>query len=832
MKHTASGKHGVSRMAGAVLAGLMLVTAHGATGAEKTAPAESPKNEEMKMKNQWVQEHLTEAKAKLPFSFVYDGKASDGLLAGWTKKVEEKKLDANRTEHTLRWTDPKSGLEVRCVAVDYADYPAAEWTVYFKNTGTTHTPILENIQGLDAQFDAGAKGEFVLHGIKGDFMGAESYEPYRLALTSGSVTTFSPRGPIWAGDGTGYGLGKSLSMPGTGKSCDGPDGWPYFNLQTPGGGVILAVGWPGQWAASFTRDAGTGLTVRAGQELTHFCLKPGEEARTPLMAMLFWEGVDMVPAQNLWRRWYRAHTLPRIQGKPQPAVASYCGSGNEQEMPIIQAWLDAGIHLDVLWRDAGGSRDDVWFTLNPDPLPYPWPGMYWMNSGTWTPDPKKYPKGFKPYSDWIRTRGMQFMLWFEPERVGDPNSWLGKNHPEWLLPNDNMGAILDEGNPAARQWLTDHISGMIESQGLDWYREDMNGGGPCPAWRKNDAPDRQGMTENLYVQGHLAFWDELRRRHPHLRIDSCASGGRRNDLETMRRAVPLLRSDFQLPSMAGVVEGNQGHTYGLSFWLPFQGSGFSASDPYMCRSFYLPACVFNDSNREPTAAKIKVYRECRQIAPMMLEGDYYPLTAYSLAPENWIAWQFHRPEKGDGVVQVFRRGASSFVRAEFRLRGLDPAAIYEVRNFDAAGSTKVSGKDLMEKGLPVELKERPGSAVIVYTCGVTAAITPDHAVGEQPLPVRFDGSGSSCSSGKLVSYEWEFGDGAISRDVAPAHTYEQTGRHTAKLTVGDDQGRRDTAFITVSVTPADTVAPTITTVDVRIYRMALTAAEVQKVMKE
>ena len=50
-------------------------------------------------------------------------------------------------------------------------------------------------------------------------------------------------------------------------------------------------------------------------------------------------------------------------------------------------------------------------------------------------------------------------------------------------------------------------------------------------------PDRQGITENLYVQGHLAFWDEFRRRNPYLRIDSCASGGRRNDLETIRRAV-------------------------------------------------------------------------------------------------------------------------------------------------------------------------------------------------------------------------------------------------------------------------------------------------------
>ena len=70
---------------------------------------------------------------------------------------------------------------------------------------------------------------------------------------------------------------------------------------------------------------------------------------------------------------------------------------------------------------------------------------------------------------------------------------------------------------------------------------------PLSFWRDNDAEDRQGITEIRHVEGYLAYWDELRRRHPEMLIDTCASGGRRNDLETLRRAVPLLRSDFQAP---------------------------------------------------------------------------------------------------------------------------------------------------------------------------------------------------------------------------------------------------------------------------------------------
>ena len=69
---------------------------------------------------------------------------------------------------------------------------------------------------------------------------------------------------------------------------------------------------------------------------------------------------------------------------------------------------------------------------------------------------------------------------------------------------------------------------------------------PLSNWRENDAEDRQGITENHLVTGYLAYWDELRRRHPNMLIDTCASGGRRNDIETLRRAVPLLRSDWLL----------------------------------------------------------------------------------------------------------------------------------------------------------------------------------------------------------------------------------------------------------------------------------------------
>ncbi len=70
------------------------------------------------------------------------------------------------------------------------------------------------------------------------------------------------------------------------------------------------------------------------------------------------------------------------------------------------------------------------------------------------------------------------------------------------MPGNSAGSVLNDGHPEALDWLINHVDGMIKSQGLDWYREDMNRGHHGAAWRKNDAGDRQGITENLYQVEH------------------------------------------------------------------------------------------------------------------------------------------------------------------------------------------------------------------------------------------------------------------------------------------------------------------------------------------
>jgi alpha-galactosidase len=650
----------------------------------------------MGLAQQWTKAGFDSGVSSLPFSFTYMGKPSAAFLGGWNTKRRSVTLDHYREQQTLTYTDPATHLELRCVIVRYKDYPTVEWTLYFKNTGSSPTPIVQDIQALDTRIPRDGNQEFLLHYSKGSSATPADFQPLKSTLSPTSDQRYAPVG---------------------GRPSDGA--FPYFNLAESKGGVILAIGWPGQWAADFTRDQGVQLRIRAGQELTHFKLLPGEEVRSPLIVLQFYQG-DWIDAQNQWRHWMIAHNLPRPGGTlPTPLLAGgscpYYGpfihNNEENQELFIRRYLEEGIKIDYWWIDAG------W---------YPNDGV-WTNTGTWEVDTSRFPRGLRAVSDYAHARGIKLIVWFEPERV-TPRTWLYEHHPEWLLkvpptpafpPSQKGQRLLDMGNPAARQWVTEHVDKMITEQGIDVYRQDFNIQA-LPFWRANDAEDRQGITEIRYVEGYLSYWDELRHRHPKMLIDNCASGGRRLDLESLRRSVPLWRSDDIIKPL-----DMQNQTYGVSLWFPYNGLASQIAetgnekktiDTYAFRSDMFPSIHAHWDVRRTDidyARLRQLVGQWKKVAPDYT-GDYYPLTSFDASDQAWMAWQFARPETGSGVVQAFRRPGSLNDSVHLKLRGLDPQASYKVTDVDAPGNKVVSGRELMDTGLPVVLRDRPGSLILLY----------------------------------------------------------------------------------------------------------------------
>jgi alpha-galactosidase len=650
-----------------------------------------PQPQDFAYSRAWADRYFADT-TSLPFSFYYDEKKITGIPAAWRPVITARPLDANMVETTYESTCPETGLSVRLELLVYRDFPVVEWVVWFANQSDAATPILRDVQGIDLVLPGDAP---VLTHCNGDFYSPEGYTPCETPLADGVELTCAPNG---------------------GRPCDGA--FPYFRLQFAGGGHTLAVGWPGQWSATFT-GVKQGVAIKAGQERTNLRLLPGERIRTPRITIMSWTG-DTTRAINLWRRWYLAHVLPKTDGQPIPPLLAVAGTDTgeeftaateENQLRYMEKFAQAGIDYDVWWIDAG------WY-----PCKDAKGNRRWPLTGTWHPDPGRFPRGLQPIATKAASHQARLLLWFEPERV-TRDSQLFRDHPEWLLPGgeEDMNSLLNLGIPACRRWLTDHVCALIRQHGIGIYRQDFNFP-PLNYWRNNEAPDRQGMNENLHIQGYLQYWDDLLARNPGLYIDSCSSGGRRNDLETMRRSVPLHYSDY----------GYGHHPIKLAFhhtlfsWIPyFKDSTLSWDqlqpqddtrydkqvDSYSFHCGMAGMLFFSiDIRRDDydLALARRMIAIWRQAAPLLLYGDYYPATEFSRDPARWVLWQFNRPEHGDGMVQGIRHAACPETSFTIHLQGLEPDADYLFENAETGEQRRLSGATAASAGFTLSLPPRSG----------------------------------------------------------------------------------------------------------------------------
>jgi ribulose bisphosphate carboxylase small subunit len=80
----------------------------------------------------------------------------------------------------------------------------------------------------------------------------------------------------------------------------------------------------------------------------------------------------------------------------------------------------------------------------------------------------------------------------------------------------------------------------------------------------------------------------------------------------------------------------------------------------------------------------------------------------------WLAWQYVAYDASGGIVQVFKRSQSPYETARFRMFGLDPDATYVFEDFDGQPEIRCSGKERMEIGLPITIKERRVSRILEF----------------------------------------------------------------------------------------------------------------------
>jgi len=577
------------------------------------------------------------------------------------------------------------GLRIETQA--YPDQAATEWQFRLRAPEAGESPLYENLKSADFEVGFAPDAKVRLHWSKGSHSEPGDFEPKTNPLVVSEVFSLESFG---------------------GRSSDGV--MPYFNLASEGGGLIVAVGWTGDWKASFELQANGKVRVIAGLKRTRFRLALDEEVRLPSILAMNYSG-DWIDGQNQFRRLMLAHHTPKNHPPMtlMPVEAGVHGIfpfNETSEDKLVQLATDIAalkLPLDCYHLDAGWNE-----------------GGFPKGQGNPQADPIRFPNGLAAVGAAVRKTGMRFLAWFEPERAMR-GTWLEREHSDWLLkPTGTPDRLryqerdgfylLDLGHPKARQWAIDSISEEITRSGLSFYRQDFNLY-PSYFWHTNEKPDEVGLREIRHINGLYAFLDELARRHPDLILDNCAAGGRRLDFEMMRRCIVLWRSDSTWGDKS-FPQNVQAMSHGLSLWLPLHGLGAAATDDLALRSGMGACGGFSINYRNPKAvAALRTHLESYLKVRPLYTGDFYPLTPHSLDTTSWIAWQFQRPDLGESIVQAFRRLDAASDTLTVKLHGLVPQQRYEIEDLDGGKEVR-TGAELM-RGHAITLRDKPAAAVLV-----------------------------------------------------------------------------------------------------------------------
>ncbi|NRQ36283.1 alpha-galactosidase [Nonomuraea sp. NN258] len=318
----------------------------------------------------------------------------------------------------------------------------------------------------------------------------------------------------------------------TGATSHKANPWIMIGDATEDAGQVwgVALAWSGSWRLTAQRRPEGDLAISAGfgHDGLSWPLAPGESLRTPPALGLHTPAGGYGAASRAWHDYARRHVLP-TPDEERPVLynsweATWFDVTEEGQLDLARRAAHLGVELFVV--------DDGWFGARTDDT---------KGLGDWWPNPDRFPQGLGELFDGVRALGMRAGLWVEPEMV-NPDSDLYRKHPDWALHypdrrRDTMRnqLVLNFARPDVRAWALDWLDRLVREYRLDYLKWDMNRGF-----------SQAGPGDLLWIEhsrGVYAIMDELRGRHPRLRIESCSGGGGRIDYGILRRTDQVWTSD-------------------------------------------------------------------------------------------------------------------------------------------------------------------------------------------------------------------------------------------------------------------------------------------------
>ncbi|GAA1591675.1 alpha-galactosidase [Kribbella hippodromi] len=432
---------------------------------------------------------------------------------------------------------------------------------------------------------------------------------------------------------------------------------------------------------SYAERGMSGYGVIGGGELLlpgEVRLAPNDTYATPWIYGSYGIGLDEV--SHRFHEYLRSR--PHHPRTERPVVL------NTWEAVYFDLDLDKLKALADAAAEVGAERfvlDDGWFRGRRDDH---------AGLGDWYVDEAIWPKGLHPLVDHVKSRGLQFGLWVEPEMV-NPDSDLARAHPDWILATGNRMPPtarhqqgLNLGIPEAYEYILERLDSILSEYDIAYLKWDHNRDFV-------DGGNQHTGTAGIHAQTEAVYQliDELKRRHPGLEIESCSSGGARVDLGILERTDRVWGSDSndalerqtiqrytQLllpPELIGCHVGPpRAHTTGRTQTLSFRAI------TALFGHFGIEWDIASATPEERTELKgwVALHKELR---PLLHSGR---VIRADRGPEDVLVHGVVAQDSSRavfGVVQV-RQSVTSAV-GRVRLPGLDPHRTYRIKQVTTPG---------------------------------------------------------------------------------------------------------------------------------------------------
>lgn len=493
------------------------------------------------------------------------------------------------------------------------------------------------------------------------------------------------------------------------------------------GGALV---YTGNYKLSFNYEIKNDLNVVAGinEEASSYFLDPKEVFTTaPMVLSYSAEGKGQV-SRN-FHRWARNYQLI---------------DGNVERKILLNSW--EGVYFDVSEEkmigmiddiaDMGGEMfvmDDGWFGDK-----YPRNNAR-QGLGDWVVDTRKLPNGLDPLVKRAEEKDIVFGIWLEPEMIDDPSE-LYDAHPEWVVQQPNREIVrgrgqaqmlLDLSNPEVQDYVYGIIHNLlVENPRIGYIKWDAN------HFVSNMGSlyledDEQSHFYIAYHRGLIKTLERIRKDHPDIIMQACASGGGRVNFAYMPYFQEFWTSDltdalsriyiqwgtsYFYPAIvqAAHVSASPNHQSGRMLPLKFR------TDVAMMGRFGLEMQPKDLDENEVvfTRNAIETYKSIR---PVVQFGDQYrlisPYSEYGMASLIYVT-----EDKSRAVLFIFN--LENNFRAPYpsiQLDGLDPERNYRLTEINreenarrqfGAENRVLSGDVLMKAGFQANMRNPFESRVI------------------------------------------------------------------------------------------------------------------------